>query len=59
MPVPFKENQVGQEYSVAENVDGTIIYTPINKKHVNIFESEEFKNHDFQADLKNPELMEL
>lgn len=51
-------DSIGKRYTVTQNDDGTIVYTPV--KHVNIFTSPELKDYDFRADLRNiPEAAEL
>ncbi|WP_334329529.1 hypothetical protein [Companilactobacillus sp. HBUAS59699] len=57
VPSDLKDS-LGKEFTVTKRSDGSVLYTPV--KHHNVFDSSEFKNHDFQADLHNdPELSEL
>lgn len=52
------DDSVGKKYTVISKDDGSVVYTPL--KHKNVFASSEFKNHDFQSDLRtDPELSEL
>ncbi|QNQ82937.1 hypothetical protein FP435_00085 (plasmid) [Lactobacillus sp. PV037] len=58
LTVPKNIRTTSNEYEV-ENVGQTIVFTPV-KKQVNIFSTPEWKNYDYQSDIKNdPALQEV
>lgn len=51
-------DDIGKRYTVTQNDDGTIVYTPV--KHINIFTDPKLKDYDFRADFRDiPEASEL
>lgn len=58
LTVPKGIKTMSDEYNV-KNVGETIVFTPV-KKHVNIFSTPEWKNYDYQKDIReDPELQEV
>ncbi|QNQ82254.1 hypothetical protein FP435_03845 [Lactobacillus sp. PV037] len=56
LTVPKDIKTLGNEYDV-KNVGQTIVFTPV-KKHVNIFSTPEWKNYDYQHDVKKDPLLQ-
>ncbi|MBP2057428.1 virulence-associated protein VagC [Lactobacillus colini] len=58
LTVPKNIKVSSNEYEV-KNVGQKIVFTPV-KKHVNVFGTSEWKNYDYQRDIKNDlELQEV
>jgi hypothetical protein len=53
-------HEIGSQYTVSVRDDGSVLYTPVNVKHENIFNTAAFKGRDFRAIRENdPELCEV